>query len=55
MTSIINFNQSGGGADYADWASSFPRHVQDAFGTPNTQVDLGVPELSPRGTWSAGT
>ncbi len=45
-THIINFNQSGGGADYADWASSSVHHIQDAFGTPNTQLDIGLPELT---------
>ena len=41
-TDLTQFNQSGGGSDYGDWASSSTQRVQDAFGTPGTTVDPGV-------------
>jgi hypothetical protein len=44
VTNIIGFNQSGGGADYGDWANSATPHVQDAFGTPGASPVFGVPE-----------
>ncbi len=42
VTNLINFNQSGGGSDYGDWASSGTPHVQDAYGTPGSSPSLGV-------------
>lgn len=45
-TNIRGFNQSGGGADYADWASGGTPHVQDAFGTPGAQLNLASAELT---------
>lgn len=45
LTSIRGFNQTGG-ADYADWITSASPAVQDAFGTPGTQLDIGTPELT---------
>lgn len=42
VTNLINFNQSGGGSDYGDWASSGTPHVQDAYGTPGSAPSLGV-------------
>jgi hypothetical protein len=41
-TNLVNFNQTGGGADYGDWASSATARVQDAFGTPGATPNLGV-------------
>jgi hypothetical protein len=41
-TILLAFNQSGGGADYGDWASSATPHVQDAFGTPGATPDLNT-------------
>ena len=41
-TDLTQFNQSGGGSDYGDWASGSTQHVQDAFGTPGTTVDPGI-------------
>jgi len=46
VTNIANFNQSGGGSDYADWASSATKRVQDAFGSPGTILDIGTAELT---------
>lgn len=42
----IYFNQTGGGADYNDWAGSSHPRVQDAFGTPGAQPNLGPGELT---------
>ena len=42
----VYFNQSGGGSDYNDWASSSSPRVQDAYGTPNSQPNLGSAELT---------
>jgi hypothetical protein len=44
VTNIIDFNQSGGGSDYNDWASSATPHVQDAYGTPGATPVWGTPE-----------
>jgi hypothetical protein len=41
-TVLLAFNQSGGGADYGDWASSATPHVQDAFGTPGATPNLNT-------------
>jgi hypothetical protein len=48
-TNLSNFNQSGGGADYSDWAGSPPDaaiQVQDAFGTPGSHPDLSSNETT---------
>ncbi|MEI7823165.1 MAG: NF038122 family metalloprotease [Verrucomicrobiota bacterium] len=45
VTNLVNFNQTGSG-DYADWASSATHRVQDAFGTPGAQLDIGTAELT---------
>lgn len=42
VTNLINLNQTGGGSDYGDWASSGTPHVQDAYGTPGSNPVLGV-------------
>jgi hypothetical protein len=41
-TNLVSFNQSGGGADFGDWANSGTHRVQDAFGTPGATPNLGV-------------
>jgi hypothetical protein len=41
-TILLAFNQSGGGADFGDWASSATPHVQDAFGTPGAIPNLNT-------------
>lgn len=46
VTNLVGFNQAGGGSDYSDWVSSATHHVQDAFGTPGAQLDIGTPELT---------
>jgi len=40
-TNLISFNQSGAG-DYGDWLTTGAPKVQDAFGTPGSQPNLGV-------------
>lgn len=45
-TDIVQFNQSGGGADYGDWASSGTPRVQDAFGTRGGTEDPGFAEFT---------
>jgi len=45
-TNLIGFNQSGGGADYGDWASSGTAHVQDAFGTPGASPTFGIEQAA---------
>jgi hypothetical protein len=45
-TDLDQFNQSGGGADYGDWASSGTPQVQDAFGTPGSSPTLDSAELT---------
>jgi hypothetical protein len=52
-TGLINFNQDGeDGADYGDWGGaapgegSVPPQVQDAYGTPGAEPNLGVNELT---------
>jgi hypothetical protein len=40
-TLLVPFNQSGGGADFNDWASGTPL-IQNAFGTPGAAPNLGV-------------
>jgi hypothetical protein len=44
-TIVLQFNQTNG-ADYADWAPHSPPSMQDAFGTPNTDIDIGPAELT---------
>ena len=39
------FNQSGGGSDYGDWATTATPQVQDAFGSPGVDLNLGPNEL----------
>jgi len=46
VTHLSPFNQSGGGADYADWGSSGTPQVQDAFGTPGSHPDLDSNEVT---------
>ena len=45
-TNLVNFNQAGGGSDYSDWASSATPQVQDAFGTPGVDINIGANELT---------
>jgi hypothetical protein len=45
-TNLVNFNQAGGGSDYGDWATGSQPQVQDAFGTPGVDINLGVNELT---------
>lgn len=54
-TALVHFNQAGNGSDYSDWgngvipaqsAGNSPGQVQDAFGTPGTQPNLGAIELT---------
>ena len=53
-TALVHFNQTGGGSDYSDWgngvipaqgAGNTPAQVQDAFGAPGTQPNLGANEM----------
>jgi hypothetical protein len=44
-TDISNFNQAGGGSDYADWGNNAKPQVQDAFGTPGIDLNIGPNEL----------
>jgi len=46
VTPLVYFNQVGGGSDYGDWAGETHPMVQDAFGTPGTQPNLGSSELT---------
>jgi hypothetical protein len=39
-TDLVQFNQSGGGADYGDWHTSATVRVQDAFGTASATPTL---------------
>ena len=45
VTNLSGFNQSSSG-DYADWLSSATPQVQDAFGTPGSQPNLGNSEIT---------
>jgi len=45
-TNLTNFNQAGGGSDYGDWLGGSTPQVQDAFGTPGVNINLGVNELT---------
>ena len=49
------YNQSGGGSDYADWGDgavpadgrgNSPPQMQDAYGTPGTDINIGPAELA---------
>ena len=42
----VYFNQTGGGSDYNDFAGSTNARVQDAYGTPGSQPNLGPGELT---------
>jgi hypothetical protein len=46
-TDLTNFNQAGGGSDFGDWKGvpGSPQ-VQDAFGTPGVNINLGTNELT---------
>ncbi len=46
LTNLVGFNQTGGGADYGDWAGSATPHVQDAFGTPGANPVFGVEQTA---------
>ncbi len=55
VTDLVHFNQSGGGADYGDWGDGVspadstgntPGQVQDAFGSPGGDANLGQNELT---------
>lgn len=41
-TNLVNFNQTNDGSDFGDWASSSTPRVQDAYGTPGAQPNLGI-------------
>ncbi|WP_165070366.1 NF038122 family metalloprotease [Paludisphaera rhizosphaerae] len=42
VTNLAQFNQTGGGSDYGDWAPTSTVRVQDAYGTPGANVSLAV-------------
>lgn len=44
-SSITGFNQTAG-ADFADWLGGSTHYVQDAFGTPGVDVNIGTPEIT---------
>ena len=44
-TQLVKFNQNSSG-DYADWATGATPQVQDAFGSPGTQINVGTNELT---------
>jgi hypothetical protein len=55
VTQIVHFNQFGGGSDYSDWgngvtpsqqAGNTPPQMQDAFGTPGVNIDIGNSEIT---------
>jgi hypothetical protein len=57
LTSLVHWNQAGGGSDFADWGNGVispgnqqtgntPPQMQDAFGTTGTNIDLGSNELT---------
>ena len=52
---FVYFNQAGGGSDYSDWGDGVvpadgsgnnPPQMQDAFGTPGVDVNIGGNELA---------
>lgn len=45
-TMLVGFNQTGRGSDYGDWAASATPQVQDAYGTPGVDINLGTNELT---------
>ena len=45
-TKLVSFNQTGGASDYGDWAKSTNPQVQDAYGTPGVDINLGTNELT---------
>ena len=44
-TDVARFNNDGFG-DYGDWHTSLTPQVQDAYGTPGVQVNMGTAELT---------
>jgi len=55
VTDLVHFNQAGGSSDYSDWgngvtpaqgAGNSPPQVQDAFGTPGVDVNVGKNEVT---------
>jgi hypothetical protein len=55
VTDLVHFNQYGGASDYSDWgngaspaqgAGNTPPQVQDAFGTPGVDANVGSNELT---------
>jgi len=42
---LVNFNQTAG-ADYGDWVTGATPQVQDAFGTPGVDINIGSNELT---------
>ena len=45
ITDVARFNNDGVG-DYGDWHTSSTPQVQDAYGTPGVQVNMGTAELT---------
>ena len=43
---LTNFNDGSGGSDFGDWATGQTSQVQDAFGSPGVDVNLGSNELT---------
>ena len=43
---LTNFNDGSGGSDFGDWATGQTPQVQDAFGSPGVDVNLGSNELT---------
>jgi hypothetical protein len=55
VTDLVHFNQAGGGSDYSDWGDgatpadgqgNSPPQMQDAFGTPGVDINIGPSELT---------
>jgi hypothetical protein len=46
VTNLVGFNQQGAsGSDFGDWATGVTPQVQDAYGTPGVDINLGSNEL----------
>jgi hypothetical protein len=45
-TNLVGFNQAGGGSDYSDWATGATPQVQDAFGSPGVDINVGSNEAT---------
>jgi hypothetical protein len=45
-TNLTNFNDGNGSSDFGDWATGQIPQVQDAFGSPGVDVNLGSNELT---------